>query len=278
MKELPSIVIINIASAEELKEYFSVFSLSSVSIIANFLSEDDSCFSSAESALLGHQTNITWNENITLYTDGPGILTLNIFTQNIFSGLICLGQISINLDNQQDLYKNHDGVRSISMKLPFQKPEHKIYDSSGNLLNPTVLHNADSILIFTLTSPPLYKNICGWFYFIKSSLLGSLIYEKVWTVLYLNMLSFYSNPHMGNGFFLCSYDLSNISELESGIIENNEFQIKISSQNLLFNSPFMKCYRLKFKSSSNLEPILLGFIYTDPNVLYLWKKALLNRN
>ena len=171
------------------------------------------CASSVESTGMNVSSNgvVTWQQNLRLTLGGSGYVTLNVFSQNMFSANTFLGQVSIDLDAHREIYagKNHE----LTMKL--RHDELPVFNKIGAAVS--VDANRASILTgditFSVTVPDIKKNLCGWWWEIKSTFLGTVSGEKIWVVVHRGIVYCYEGPFEGR--LLKQFDVCDIVDMRA---------------------------------------------------------------
>jgi C2 domain len=216
LKNIPHVIEINIASARDLPSVYKPTAYVIVNSIKTN-SRRQSCSSSTTSKPTKEATtNPEWNEKIRLTLHGTGVITLNVFSKNLFTADTFLGQAVINLNDYNGMYNG----KEFELTLPLKDKAFPVFDDIGAQLTTREVPDSKGTIRLKIKIPSIYGNICGWFWEIKSSFFGAITGEKMWVVLNDGVLYCYDSPFEFQKLhqFLCS----NIVEIEEVVYDKLE--------------------------------------------------------
>ena len=108
------------------------------------------------------------------------LLTLNVMSRHTIGPDTLIGQCILSVAQMQQLYSG----KKLHISLPIQQLQHVVYDTSGGALKLSPAPSPMGWLSLSVNIPSIYENMCGWFWDIKSNMLGVIYGEKVWVVLH----------------------------------------------------------------------------------------------
>jgi hypothetical protein len=150
-----------------------------------------SCYSCARTAVVAGSLHPVWDEEILLPISGSGFLVFNVYSRSIMAEDIFLGQATIDISEHRNVY---DG-KSVSLTKQLLIATRDVYDIEGNKITvPDIDESNKSTIQVKVSVPDNLRNMCGWFFEVKSNLFNILRKEKVYIVLYEGTLTCYESP------------------------------------------------------------------------------------
>merc|ERR1711871_1529818 len=133
-----------------------------------------------------------WEEDMTLSLLGhKSLLCLNVMSRHNFGPDSIIGQCILNPEHMRALYSGH----KVHLTLPVKQMQHNVYDTTGTLIKLAPAPNPQGHLSMSVNIPSIYHNMCGWFFDIKTGLLGNIYGEKIWVVLEDRKVRVFKNPY-----------------------------------------------------------------------------------
>ena len=279
LMSLPHVVLVTVEYAEELMKTSDVFAASPIkqrrpSVMAGFMSNFRSdvpdayvlvnalkdggagsgCHSSAKTAVVPGSFAPAWNEEVRLSMSSSGHVVFNVFSQSVMAEDIFLGQASVDLNKHFGVYLGHP----LRLTKPLHASIHPVYGMDGGSLE---VPDTDSqgALSLSVRIPPIYSNMCGWWFDIKTNLFG-IVYggDRIWVVLCENVLYCYDSE----------FETTLLRKVEGGsIVSVKKTVCKLELE--------MECVELELSGGERLT-----WAWGNDAGRYkgLWLRALENRN
>lgn len=148
-------------------------------------------YTTGKTRTIAGNTSPVWEEELTLSLLGHrSLLCLNVMSRHNFGPDTIMGQCILSSEHMRALYSGH----KVHLTLPVKQMEHSVYDTTGNLIKLAPASNPMGFISLTVNIPSIYHNMCGWFWDIKTGLLGNTYGEKIWVVLEDRKVRVYNNP------------------------------------------------------------------------------------
>lgn len=143
----------------------------------------------------------------------------------------------------------------VSLRVPIDGMRVKVHNSDG-LVKYSAAVRGRGHLNISLYIPPIEENICGFFWDIQTSFLGSVSGNKLWVILVHDFLSAY-NPKGGADSLVYKIDVKDIERITESVFVNNRVPMDI-----------IEIYR-----KSTRDKIVLAW-GEDKSARGLWRKSL----
>merc|ERR1711871_58962 len=204
---IPSMMIVSVdgASGITLENGYKPDTFVVVSTVGHTKKGTESCFSARKTDTVAGSTDPKYNSVLEMAASGHPKIVFNIMSRHGFGADTFLGQAVIDMAQDKTLtdHLEHHFILPVTKKVTS-----RLFDSKGNeIKNTKDCDTACGTLSVAIRFPPVYSNMCGWFFNIKTSsgYFGTNVNgEKIWVVLKDDVLNVYLTP----------FDISVISQLK----------------------------------------------------------------
>ena len=220
---IPSMMVVNIdgASGITMENGYKPDTFVVVSTVGHTKKGTESCFSSRKTETVASTLEPKYNSIVEMAAAGHPKIVFNIMSRHGFGVDTFLGQAVIDMAHDKSLtdHLEHHFILPITRKVTS-----KIFDSKGNeLKNVKDCETASGTLSVSIRFPPVYSNMCGWFFNIKTSsgYFGTNVNgEKIWVVLKDDTLNIYQSPF--DISIVGQLKLRDIADLKEKVFDNME--------------------------------------------------------
>ena len=177
--------------------------------------------SAAATSVASNKTDPTWNENLNLISMGEGKLVFNLMSRQTLAADAFLGQAVLDFGK----YKQIKPDTTHEICLPLKSMKVPLYDTKGQPINVnTDSPSINSTINVLIHVPKYYSNVCGFFYDIKTNIIGDVYGEKVWVE--VDMQHFYVFPNPFDKVHILKLACTDITEIEEIIIHDIEMPME----------------------------------------------------
>ena len=151
-----------------------------------------------------------------------------------------------------------ENSRHLVLRLPFGSQTYDIYNSIGERISLSS-NNNKGFMSFSISIPSIYNANCGWFNRINF-IFGEISIEKVWIVLFKNLISVYKSPYGGEESLVNKIECKNISKITNIFYDKNDYQTK--------------SFEIHFQGQ---ESLILTWADESLNLKEFWQRALVHQ-
>ena len=159
-------------------------------------------------------------EEIIVSSIASSLLTINIIGNNKSGQEVFIGQVSLDIAKNEEIYKKDLNQFTFSSG----DITHPVYNIGGKLYTFSKKVSSGTVSL-SINIPYMFNNICGTFWEIQENFLGSVKGLKIWVVIRNKMLYCYDSQYENK--LIKKIECKNISDVTKSVYDKIEIKIQI---------------------------------------------------